>query len=123
MKKVRVIFSPEAEEVYKHLNEISASSKIDRSILNAINKKVELIKVNIHYGEPIAKRLIPEEYKTKFEATNLFRVELPSFWRMLYTLTDGESQIEIVAFVLDVIDHKEYNKNNDFIYENSVVKI
>lgn len=43
MKKVRVIFSPEAEEVYKHLNEISASSKIDRSILNAINKKVELI--------------------------------------------------------------------------------
>jgi len=110
MKKVRVIFSPEAEEVYKHLNEISASSKIDRSILNAINKKVELIKVNIHYGEPIAKRLIPEEYKTKFEATNLFRVELPNFWRMMYTLTDGESQIEIVAFVLDVLDHKDYDK-------------
>jgi len=123
MKKVRVIFSPEAEEVYKRLNEVAPNSKVDRSILNAINKKVELIKANIHYGEPIAKRLIPEEYKTKYEATNLFRVELPSFWRMLYTLTDGESQIEIVAFVLDVIDHKEYNKNNDFIYENSVVKI
>ncbi|MEK6828193.1 MAG: hypothetical protein AABX78_02480, partial [Nanoarchaeota archaeon] len=64
MKKVRVIFSPEAEEVYKHLNEVAPNSKIDRSILNAINKKVELIKANIHYGEPIAKRLIPEEYKT-----------------------------------------------------------
>ena len=110
MKKVRVIFSSEAEEVYKHLNEISPSSKIDRSILNAINKKVELIKINIHYGEPIAKRLIPEEYKIKYGATNLFRVELPSFWRMLYTLTDGESQIEIVAFVLDVLDHNEYDK-------------
>ena len=110
MKKVRVIFSPEAEEVYKHLNEVASNSKIDRSILNAINKKVELIKINIHYGEPIAKRLIPEEYKIKYEAANMFRVELPNFWRMLYTLTDGESQIEIVAFVLDVIDHKEYNK-------------
>ena len=110
MKGVRVIFSPEAEEVYKHLNEVAPNSKIDRSILNAINKKVELIKANIHYGEPIAKRLIPEEYKTKYEATNLFRVELPSFWRMLYTLTDGESQIEIVAFVLDVLDHKDYDK-------------
>lgn len=110
MKKVRVIFSPEAEEVYTHLNEISSSSKIDRSILNAINKKVELIKTNIHYGEPIAKRLIPEEYKTKYGATNLFRVELPNFWRMLYTLTDGEGQIEIIAFVLDVIDHETYNK-------------
>ena len=110
MKKVRVIFSPEAEEVYKRLNEVAPNSKVDSSILNAINKKVELIKVNIHYGDPIAKKLIPEEYKIKYGAANLFRVELPSFWRMLYTLTDGESQIEIVAFVLDVIDHKEYNK-------------
>ncbi len=109
-KKVRVIFSPEAEEVYKYLNEVAPNSKVDRSILNAVNKKVELIKINIHYGEPIAKRLIPVEYKTKYGVTNLFRVELPSFWRMLYTLTDGESQIEIVAFVLDVLDHKEYNK-------------
>jgi len=29
---------------------------------------------------------------------------------MLYTLTEGESTIEIVAFILDVIDHKNYNK-------------
>ena len=110
MKKVRVIFSPEAEEVYKHLNEAALNSKIDSSILNAINKKVELIKANFHYGDPINKQLIPEEYKTKYEVTNLFRVELPNFWRMLYTLTNGESQIEIIAFVLDVLDHKEYNK-------------
>jgi len=110
MKKVRVIFSPEAEEVYKHLNEIASNSKIDRSILNAINKKVDLIKANIHYGEPIAKRLIPEDYKRKYEAANLFRVELPNFWRMMYTLTNGESQIEIIAFVLDVVDHKAYDK-------------
>lgn len=110
MKKVRVIFSPEAENVYKQLNEAAPNSKIDRSILNAINKKVELLKVNIHYGEPIAKRLIPDDYKIKYEAANLFRIELPNFWRMLYTLTDGESQIEIVAFVLDLIDHKEYDK-------------
>ena len=66
MKKVRVIFSPEAEEVYKHLNEVAPNSKIDRSILNAINKKVELVKINIHYGEQIAKKLTPEEYKMTY---------------------------------------------------------
>jgi len=79
-------------------------------ILNSVNKKVALIKLNNHYGEPIAKKLIPEEYKKKYGVTNLFRVELPSFWRMLYTLTDGDSEIEIIAFVLDVIDHDVYNK-------------
>lgn len=110
MKKVKVIFSPEAEQVYKYLNEESSTSKIEKSILNALNKKIELIKANIHYGNPIAKNLIPQEYKTKYGITNLFRIELPNFWRMLYTLADGENKIEIVSFVLGIVDHKEYNK-------------
>ena len=38
MKPVRVILSPEAEEAYNLLNEIAADSKIERSILNAIDK-------------------------------------------------------------------------------------
>jgi len=108
LKPVRVIFSPEAEEAYNKLNE-AADSKIEKSILNAINKKKELIKANPHYGAPIAKDKIPEEYKRKYGVTNLFWVELPSFWRMLYTLTN-ENEIEIIAFILDVIDHKGYSK-------------
>jgi len=116
MKSVRVILSPEAEEVYRYLNEQAPTSKTERTIFNSVNKKIDLIKANHHYGEPIAKKLIPEEYKEKYGVSNLFWVELPSFWRMLYTLTDGESEIEIVAFVLDVIDHKTYNKK--FGYKN-----
>jgi len=77
-------------------------------ILNAINHKIELIKANIHYGNPIANNLIPEEYKQKYSVTNLFRVELPTFWRMLYTLTNNE-EIEIIAFVLDIIDPPTYD--------------
>ena len=79
-------------------------------ILRAVNQKVELIKINPHFGDPIAKNLIPEEYQHKYSVKNLFRVELPVFWRMLYTLTDGESEVEIIAFVLDIINHERYNK-------------
>ena len=110
MKKVRVILSPEAEEVYNHLNKEAPTSKTERVILNAINKKVELIKMNYQYGDPIAKDLIPQEYKEKYHVKNLFRVELPNYWRMLYTLTDDETKIEIIAFVLDLIDHPTYDK-------------
>ena len=110
MKMVRIILSEDAEEVYKYLNEHSSESKIDKSILNSINKKVELIKANPHYGDPISKKLIPQEYVDKYGITNLFWVSLSNYWRMLYTLTDGETIIEIIAFVLDIIDHKEYNK-------------
>jgi hypothetical protein len=109
MKEVRIVLSPEAEEVYKKLNTEAESNKQSRMILNAINNKQELIKANIHYGNPIAKNLIPEEYKLKYSINNLFRVELPTFWRMLYTLNNNE-EIEIIAFVLDIIDHPTYDK-------------
>lgn len=76
-KPVRVVLSPDAEEVYKRLNAEAANSKLERSILNAINKKVELIKANPHYGQPLSKDLIPEEWAREYGVKNLFRVELP----------------------------------------------
>ena len=60
MKIVKVILSPEAEEVYYYLNEQAPKSKVEQSILNAVNKKIELIKVNPHYGDP------HKEYDKKF---------------------------------------------------------
>ena len=118
MKKIiRVKLSPEAEEVYNYLNrevaEVEKSGKKrtpEVQIFQAFEQKKELIKVNHHYGEPIAKSKIPEKFKAKYGITNLFWVELPHFWRFLYSLTEGDSEIEIIAFVLDIVDHKKYNK-------------
>lgn len=109
MKRIRIKLSPEAEEVFKYLNQQAPNSKLERMILKAVNQKTELIKSNPHFGDGIPKSLIPEEYKIKYGVTNLFRVELPNFWRMLYTLK-AEDEIEIIAFILDIIDHNTYNK-------------
>jgi len=110
MKIVRVILSKEAQKAYELLNKNAQFSKIEKSLINSIHKKIELIKENIHYGDPIAKNLMPIEYLKNYGITNLFRVELPNYWRMMYTLINGESEIEIISFVLDFINHKEYNK-------------
>ncbi len=110
MKPIRVLLSPEAEEVYDYLEKEAPNSKIERSILNSINKKKEIIKNNPHYGSPVGKNLIPKEYVEKYGVHNLFHVELANFWRMLYTLTNDETEVEILAFVLDIIDHDSYNK-------------
>ena len=110
MKYIRVIFSKEAKEVYDYLNARAKLSKKERTLLKAINYKIDLIKNNSHYGNPIAKNIIPEEYKDKYGIINLFRIELPDYWRMLYSLTDGDSIVEIIAFVLDIVDHSDYDK-------------
>ena len=110
MKPVRVILSEDAKEVYKYLNSRASDSKIERSILRSVNGKIELIKMNTHYGDPVPKELIPNEYKIEYGITNLFHVELSNFWRMLYTLTNDEKEIGIIAFVLDIVAHETYNK-------------
>ena len=109
-KEVKITLSQEAREVYEYLNRESQVSKIEQGLLKSVRQKIEFIRQNPQYGNPIAKKLIPKEYKTKYGDINLFRVELPNFWRMLYTLTEGETMIEVIAFVLDIIDHEDYNK-------------
>lgn len=109
-KEVKIILSPEAKEVFEYLNREAVNSKNERTLLKSIKQKIEFIKENPQYGNPLSKKLIPEEYKIKYGITNLFRVELPNFWRMLYTLIEGESKIEVISFILDIIDHPDYDK-------------
>lgn len=110
MKNVRVVLSPEAELAYKSLAILARDSKVERTIFDAFNQKIEILKGNYHYGNPIAKNLIPAEYKSRYNIKNLFRIELPDFWRMLYTLTNNGSNTEIIVFILDIINHDIYNK-------------
>lgn len=111
MKSARIILLNEAEESYKKLNKVigiqlrqTRKTSFEMQLMRSIKQKIELIKSNSFYGDNIPKRLIPKEYKVQ----NLWRVELTGFWRMLYTIRGDE--INIVCFVLDIFDHKKYNK-------------
>jgi len=109
MKKTRIKLSEDAQEIYNYLKENATTSKTEKVLFNALTNKIELLKSNIHYGQPIAKDRIPKAYIDKYEIKNLFRVELPRYWRMLYTLTN-EDEVVILVFVLDIKDHLAYNK-------------
>ncbi len=74
MKTVRVVLSSDAKETYDYLNKLAPVSKKERAILKAVNYKIELVKNNFQYGNPIAKDLIPLEYKKKYGITNLLSV-------------------------------------------------
>src|SRR3989338_6519744 len=90
-KPVRVIFLGEADSTYKKLNYIAGQQQMEGKmssdeiqLLKSINQKISFIKENPFYGDSIKKSLIPEAFKKEYNATNLFRVELSNFWRMLY---------------------------------------
>ncbi len=110
MDAIRVLLSAGASTTYDYLSSKAPTSKIHRSILNSIDRKIGIIKEDRYYGAAIRKSLIPEEYKIEYGSTNLFRVELSDFWRMLYTLTNDEAGMKTVAIVLDIINHETYDK-------------
>lgn len=115
MKPVRVILLDEAEKEFKRLNEIvglqiknGKEGTEEIQLLRSIKQKIDFIKVNPFYGDNIQKHLIPKEYLIKYQVSNLFRVELSNFWRMIYTVKGN--QAEIINFILDIIDHPTYDK-------------
>ena len=66
------------------------------------------MKENPFVGDQIKKDQIPKYYKEKYEITNPWRIELSNYWRLIYTIQSNG--IEIIDFVIDIIDHKEYDK-------------
>jgi Txe/YoeB family toxin of Txe-Axe toxin-antitoxin module len=114
-KPVRVILLDEADSEYKKLNEIigqqiteGKENTEEIQLLRSIKQKIEFIKSNPFYGDNISKSLIPKEYIIKYNAKNLWRAELTNYWRMLYTIKGD--QIEIICFILDILNHKNYDK-------------
>lgn len=102
--KARVVFSKEAEAFYGWLR----NNANDKTLIKSIDRKIELIKVNPFVGDALRKGLIPKEYKTKFGVTSLYRIELAHAWRLIYTIKGNK--IEIVTFVLEILNHKRYDK-------------
>lgn len=110
-KQVRVILLDAADKSYKRLNFIvgeqvqnGKDNTQEMQLLKSIKQKIEFIKTNPFYGDSVKKELIPKEYN----ASNLFRVELSQFWRMIYTIK-GDN-VEVICFILDIISHPDYNK-------------
>jgi|SRR3989344_1435382 len=104
-KEVRVQLKGQAKDAYLELKK--REDRESQTILRSIHRMIYILKANPQFGDPIRKRLIPQQF-FDLEINNLYRAELSNFWRMLYTLEGN--RIEIFCFVLSIMDHREYDK-------------
>ena len=114
-KEIKVILSDEANEEYEELNKIvgeekgkDINSSFHQTLLRSINRVKDLLKKNPFAGDQIPKRQIPKKYIDKYDADNVWRIELANRWRLIYTITGN--QVEIINFVMDIFDHRKYDK-------------
>ena len=114
-KEVNIKLSEEADNVYQELNKIVGEEKIKgidssfhQTLLRSIIRVRDLLKQNPFAGDQVPKRQMPPKYIQKFDVDNVWRIELADRWRLVYTITGN--QIEIITFVMDIFDHKDYDK-------------
>lgn len=118
MKVEKDIWVKFTEEVYGGYNELQSTimeekkKGIDNSfnmqLLRAIDREVDNLKIDPQRGIHIPHRNIPKELYVKYNADNFWKINLPDYWRMIYTITGN--RVEIIALVLEILDHKRYSR-------------
>lgn len=103
MKSEKVIFIDDKLE--KAFNELSDKDPIKKALIRA----VESIKEDCQIGRNVKKKLIPKELIQKYNLDNLRIYNMPSSWRLIYTITTSYD-VEIISILLDWMNHKDYEK-------------
>lgn len=80
----------------------------DKRLRKEIEEALNTLKQNAFFGRNVKKKLIPRELKQKYNITNLWIYNLRKDWRLIYTITNNE--VEVLAIVLDWMNHKDYER-------------
>ena len=99
----RIIFKDaELKETFEKLK------RDDERLFKEISNALSSIKQNVFVGRNVKKKLIPKEFKQKYNIDNLWIYNLRKDWRLLYSITNNK--IEILAIILNWMDHKDYSR-------------
>lgn len=101
-----VVLSPAASRVLETL-EVS-SDPSSASIARRIRALKPILLSDCLHGEVVKKDHIPVALREKYGLENLFVEDLPSFWRLLYTIVRDRGERYIV--VVDIVDHRKYDR-------------
>ncbi len=100
-KKCEVQFADEkVKETFDKLDNPDLKKFIERALCD--------IQADPFCGIQIPKKLIPQEYINKFNIHNVWKYNLPSAWRLIYSIKGGEAVI--ITIILEWMDHKTYEK-------------
>ncbi|MCX6770333.1 MAG: hypothetical protein NT051_06720 [Candidatus Micrarchaeota archaeon] len=121
-KLVRIILVRDAQAEYGNLEQAVAEEKkkgipssFHQTLFRSIQAKFKILREHYDYGEQIPRSLIPKKYSV-MGATNLWKVDLSGYWRMIYTLHQPAREgaeieiMEIFLDVLDIVDHPTYDR-------------
>lgn len=80
----------------------------EKELFNDINFALNALENNAVSGIQIPKKLIPKEYIKKYHIDNLWKINLPKGFRLIYTIVNSE--VVVISILVDWFNHKEYER-------------
>ena len=110
MKLIEVAFAN--QELKNAYFELERGKFEEKQLFNFIKRAIDDLRTNPFCGIRIPKRLWPKEYIIKYQITNLWKYNLPNYWRLTYSVFGDE--IKIVSMILEWFNHKEYERRFNY---------
>ena len=105
LRATDVVLSSSAAE---SLEELQASSDPrSASIVRRIRALGPILLADCLHGDVVKGDRIPKALKDRHGLENLFVEDLPSFWRLLYTVVRDRGERYVV--VVEIVDHQTYD--------------
>lgn len=96
----------------KNFEKLNKSKFQDKNLYKFINRAIDDLKQNPVCGIKIPKKIWPKNYIQKYNVSNLWKYDLPSSWRLIYTIKEDE--ITILNVILEWFDHKGYEERFNY---------
>jgi len=106
MMECKIFFAD--EKLKKAYEDLVTSVVEDIKLHKWITRALKDIKEDCFCGIQIPKKQIPRDYTQKYDIDNLWKYDLPSAWRLIYTVKKEE--VLIISIVLEWMSHKEYER-------------
>ena len=101
-----VILSPRAAAALDVLEQGTGAE--EASLVRRIRSLRAVLIADCLHGEVVRKRTIPRNLRAEYDLENLYVEDLPSFWRLLYTIVRIKGRPAIV--IIEIVDHPQYTK-------------
>ncbi|HIJ10484.1 TPA: hypothetical protein HA278_00375 [Candidatus Woesearchaeota archaeon] len=96
------------EKVKESLIKLKTSKTEDQRLYKWINRALDDIEEDTFCATQVPKKLILKVYIEKYGIDNLWKYDLPSGWRLLYSVAN--SDIIVLAIIIEWFDHKNYER-------------
>jgi len=105
LRAADIVLSSSASKSLENLE--TGSDPNSASIARRIRALKPILLSDCLHGEVVRKDRIPRPLKHKHGVENLFVEDLPSFWRLLYTIVRDRGVRHIV--IVEIVDHEMYD--------------